>query len=325
MNKKNILISVIVVVKNGESTIRQCLDSLFDQDQLAEEYEVIVVDGGSTDKTFSLVQKYPVRFVKDEGGSIAHSRNVGVQAAQGEFIAFTDSDCVVKRNWLHSLYEEIQSRNDVIAVGGPNLVSDSDLPFSKVIGHMQETYLGSGGSPQSYAMNEPRYVYSIPNCNAMYRKKVFLEESFDSELNVGEDCELNFRLRKRGYSFLYFPNAIVWHCRPQNLKKFCSKMFSYGSAMAKIIKKHKGIVRWFAPVPAIVLFAIILNFILASMFPILVYANWAFFSLYSVFLLISTMKVYFKYRHKTSLLVFLLLPVQHFVYALGFLKGILWR
>ena len=59
VNKENILISVIVV-KNGEKTITQCLDSLFAQDQPDEQYEVIVVDGGSKDKTLSLIEKYQV-------------------------------------------------------------------------------------------------------------------------------------------------------------------------------------------------------------------------------------------------------------------------
>jgi glycosyltransferase involved in cell wall biosynthesis len=225
VNNENILISVIVVMKNAEKTITQCLDSLFAQDQPAEQYEVIVVDGGSKDRTLSIVENYPVKIIKDDGGSISHGRNLGVQASRGEFVAFTDSDCVVQGDWLRSLITELQNRCDIIALGGPNLTNDSDFPLSKVIGYMQETFLGSGGSPQSYAIKEPRYVYSLPNCNVMYKKRVFNEETFDDGFNIGEDCDFNYRLRKRGYSFLYFPNAVVWHYRPSNLKELCNKMF----------------------------------------------------------------------------------------------------
>lgn len=325
VHNQNVLISVIVVVKNGEKTITQCLDSLFAQDQVGEQYEVIVVDGGSRDKTLSLVEKYPVKIIKDEGGSISHGRNLGVQASRGEFVAFTDSDCVVQGDWLRSLIKELQSRSDIIALGGPNLINDSDFPLSKVIGYMQETFLGSGGSPQSHAIKGPRYVYSLPNCNVMYKKQVFNEETFDDGLNVGEDCDLNYRLRKRGYSFLYFPNAVVWHYRPSNLKDFCHKMFAYGNAMAKVMRKHKRMVRWFAPVPSAVLALIMLNFLLLPMSPMMIYSLISFFSLYGIFLTISTVQVYSKYRYKVSLLVFLLLPLQHVVYALGFWKGILWK
>lgn len=325
VNKENILLSVIVVVKNGEKTITQCLDSLFVQDQPGGQYEVIVVDGGSKDRTLSLIEKYPVKLIKDDGGSISHGRNLGVQASRGEFVAFTDSDCVVQGDWLRSLIKELQSRDDIIALGGPNLINDSDFPLSKVIGYMQETFLGSGGSPQSYAIKEPRYVYSLPNCNVMYKKRVFNEETFDDGLNIGEDCDLNYRLRKRGYSFLYFPNAVVWHYRPSNLREFCNKMFSYGNAMAKVLLKHKRIVRWFAPVPSIVLALIMLNIILLAISPMMIYPILALLSLYSVFLTISTVQVYLKYRCRFSLLAFLLLPLQHLVYALGFWKGIFWR
>jgi glycosyltransferase involved in cell wall biosynthesis len=322
---KEVLVSVIVVVKNAEKTITQCLDSLFAQEQPAEQYEVIVVDGGSKDRTLSSVEKYPVKLIKDDGGSISHGRNLGVQASRGEFVAFTDSDCVVPSDWLSSLFKELQSRDNIIALGGPNLVIDSDLPLSRVIGYMQETFLGSGGSPQSYAINEPRYVYSLANCNVMYKKRIFDEETFDNGLNIGEDCDLNYRLRKRGYAFLYLPHAVVWHYRPSSLKGFCDKMFSYGHAMAEVLLKHKRIVRWFAPVPSIVLALIMLNIVLLAISPMLIYPLFTFLSLYSVFLMVSTVQVYLKNRCRFSLLAFLLLPLQHLTYALGFWKGILWR
>lgn len=324
-NKKGILMSVVVVVKNGERTIKQCLDSLFNQNQPIEQYEVIVVDGGSTDGTLSLVQDYPIRLLIDVGGTIAHGRNVGVQAAEGDYIAFTDSDCVVQKDWLKVFFTELQNRTNVIAVGGPNLVGEFDPPLSKVIGYMQETFVGSGGSPQSYALKESKYVCSLANCNVMYRKKVLLEENFDNTFNVGEDCELNYRLAQKGCSFLYFPNAFVWHSRPQSFRKFFKKMFSYGDAMAKVSKKHKRLVRWFAPIPLIALFALIFGFLLLSVYPTIAYVGLAVFSFYGIILLIPTIKVYSRYPCRTALFVILLLPLQHIAYASGFLKGVLGR
>lgn len=323
--KENTLISVVVVVKNGESTLKECLNSIFRQNYSSVNFEVIVVDGGSTDRTVSIVQQYPVRLIVDKGGTIAHGRNLGIQASSGEYVAFTDSDCTVEKDWLTSLIVELQNNADVIAVGGPNLVSDFDAPLGKVIGYMQETFIGSGGSPQSYALKDSKYVYSLANCNAMYRKKVLLEESFDDKLNVGEDCELNYRLTRKGYSFLYLPNAVVWHSRPQGFKAFFKKMFSYGDAMAKVTKKHKRIVRWFAPIPSIALFALLIDLLFIGMFPVMAYVALAVLSLYAAVLLGSTIKVYSRYPCRASLFVILLLPLQHIAYASGFLNGILRR
>ncbi len=309
------------MVKNGETTIEQCLNSVLQQ-ELDYPFEVIVVDGGSTDSTTDKVQQYSVRLIKDNNGTIAHSRNVGIYSAMGEYIAFTDSDCVVEKNWLKSLINEIQSSPNIAAVGGPNLVGDADPPFGKVVGYMQGTFFGSGGSPQSYTMGSAQYVYSLPNCNAMYKKSVFIEETFDSSFNVGEDCELNFRLNQRGYSFLYIPHIIVWHHRSKNIKKFFEKMYSYGYAMGKVSKKHKKLVRWFAPLPSIALIALILGLLLIGTFPIIALPILASLFVYMGVLFFSTAQVFSKYRHSKSLLVMFLLPLQHLAYATGFLKSI---
>jgi len=315
------LVSVIVVVKNGEKTIRQCLDSILHQD-FDKSFELIVVDGGSADGTIDIVQQYDVRLIKDHNGTIAHSRNVGITASMGKYIAFTDSDCVVERNWLKLLFNSMQSEPNIIAVGGPNLVIDADPPFGKVVGYMQGTFLGSGGSPQSFALTNQKFVYSIPNCNVMYQKRIFAEETFDDTFNVGEDCDLNYRLNQKGCSFLYMPNVIVWHHRPNDFKRFFKKMFSYGYAMGRVSRKHKKLVRWFAPLPSIALIVSLLNLLLISAFPIVVLPLLVALLIYTGTLSFSVAQVFSKYRHSKSLLVVFLLPMQHLAYAIGFLKSL---
>ena len=82
-------------------------------------------------------------------------------------------------------------------MGGPNLVMDNDPAFGRVVGYMQETFLGSGGSPQAYRISAPRYnVISIPNCNAVYKKEILAREKYDNSISIGEDCELNYRLKQ---------------------------------------------------------------------------------------------------------------------------------
>lgn len=318
-----IQVSIIVVVKNGEKWIRSCLDSLLAQNETGFAYEIIVVDGGSSDRTLANIEGYKVKLIIDKEGTIAHSRNIGIQASLGEYVAFTDSDCIVQKDWLKLLFEDLKNRPEVIAVGGPNLVRCDDPPFSKVIAYMQGTYFGSGGSPQSYNLKESKYVYSLANCNVMYRKNFLVGNDFDDRLNVGEDCELNYRLYQKGYHFLYLPNAVVWHARSRSFQNFTKKMFLYGDAMAKVIKKHKCIVRWFAPLPTIGLLSVIFSLLLTSVLPAMFFVDVTLLLFYFVVLLSSTAEVYSKYRSKASLLVLLLLPAQHLAYASGFLKGIL--
>lgn len=316
-------ISAIVVTRNEEKTIARCLESLIAQDFPRERYELIVVDGRSSDKTCEICERFPVRLVRLDRSGISRQRNAGVEAAKGRYVAFTDADCIVERSWLSKLMQRMEgSDSSVVAVGGPNAVFDNDPPLSKVIGYAQETFLGSGGSPQSYKISKPSYVYSIANCNILYRKEVIEREKYDNNFSVGEDAELNFRLREKGYKFLYLPDVIVWHHRTDSLGGFVRKIFSYSEAMARIIRKHRKAVRWYP-------FAAVLG-VLAVIFcyPVIRFFHWAMYIyalatlLYIVALVISTAQVYLRYKSLKSLSTLTLLPLQHFLYGLGFLRGL---
>jgi len=203
MLKKSPFVSVVVVTKNEEKNICKCLESLLAQDYPKDKYEVIIVDGVSTDRTQEICKQYPVRLIAAEKSGISYQRNRGIEAAKGKYVAFTDADCIVEKAWLRKLVAQIEKCDeDIVAVGGPNLVLNNDPPLSRIIGYAQETFLGSGGSPQSYRITKPTYVNSIPNCNVLYKRDIIIKENYDEVLSVGDDCELNFRLQQKGYKLL---------------------------------------------------------------------------------------------------------------------------
>lgn len=318
--------SVIVVTKNEEKTIFKCLDSLIAQDFPKDKYEVIVIDGASLDKTCEICERFPVKLIRLDRGGISYQRNAGVQVAEGRYVAFTDADCIVEKAWLTKLRNQIEKTDrNVVAVGGPNLVFDNDPPLSKVIGYTQETLLGSGGSPQSYRIAKPTYVNSIPNCNILYKKEIIAKEKYDETLSVGDDCELNFRLKQRGYKFLYLPGAVVWHHRPETFRNFTRKMFSYGIALGRITRKHRKIVRWYAPLVAFAVLAVIFSYPLIKLFHSAIYIYVFAGSFYLMTLVILTSQICQRLKSAESLLTMILLPLQHFFYGIGFLKGLFTR
>ena len=317
-------VSVIVVTRNEEKVISRCLESLIAQDFPRDKYEVIIVDGASSDKTCQICERYPVKLIRLNQWGISYQRNEGVKVAKGKYVAFIDADCIAEKDWLRKLVDQIEkSDRSVVAVGGPNLVPDDDPPLSKVIGYAQETFLGSGGSPQSYRITKSTYVNSIPNCNILYKKQIISNEKYDETLSIGEDCEFNFRLKQKRYRFLYLPDIAVWHHRPDSLRGFTKKIFSYGEALGRITRNHKRIVRWYAFVTVFAVLAVMLCYPIMrfSHLTIYFYAFAAF--LYIVALVISTGQVYQRYRSTKSLMTMILLPMQHFLYGLGFLKGLL--
>lgn len=316
-------VSVIVVTKNEEKNISHCLESLVAQDYPKDEYELIVVDSNSVDGTQEICQKYPAKLIVTKEG-ISHQRNAGIQAAQGKYIAFMDADCIAEKTWLRKLVKEIESSDkSVVAVGGPNLVFDNDPPLSRIIGYAQETLLGSGGSPQSYKVGKHSCVYSIPNCNILYRKEIIAETRYDENFSVGEDAELNFRLRQKGYKLSYIPDIVVWHHRPRTIKDFAKKMFSYGEAMARITKKHKKTVRWYAFFAALAVLAVIFSYPIIKFLYSAIYIYALVLALYITALVVSTAQVYRRSKTIKSLMTMILLPIQHFLYGVGFLKGLL--
>lgn len=316
------LVSVVVVTYNSARTVGETLASLSDQTYPDDRYEVIVVDGGSTDDTEAIADEYGARFHVVDGGTIGACRNRGIDLAAGQYVAFTDSDCAVPATWLRSHVDRISDTGDHIAgVGGPNRPFPSDPPFAKLVGSLQGTVFGSGGSPQSHAIDRVREVRSVACCNVIYDVTVFDEHRFDGEINVGEDAEFHFRLSEAGYRFCFDPAIAVSHHLSATFGAFCKKSRSYGYAMARIQRRHGRVIRWYSALPSLALFGGAVAAVddlrerrLRNV-PLLALA----------FLVVSgyaTKQVYRDRRSGLALLVPLLLAAQYTYYGLGFLEGL---
>lgn len=319
-----IFVSVVVVARNEERNIAPCIESVLGQDFPHDRYEVVVVDGGSTDRTVGIVRQYPVRLIVSDRAIIGYQRNIGVQNSQGEYVAFTDADCVADREWLKKLAAAMEGREtQVVAVGGPNLVLENDPDFARVVGYMQETLGGSGGSAQSYAIGTAKRVKSIPNCNAMYVKRILESEKYDDSISCGDDLDINYRLAKKGFAFWFVPDAVVWHHRPATIRAFLRKTLSYGEGAARVTRKNRGMVRWYAFAAGLAVIGLVAAYPLIRFVPFMAYAYIAIGAVYLALVCSATVQVVARFRRLQSLLTMALLPLQHLVYGVGFLKGML--
>lgn len=315
-------VSVVVVAKNEKQRIGRCLRSLLAQDFPPGNFEIIVVDGGSDDDTQKVVEEFPVRLIVDKFGTLGHQRNTGVCLSRGDYIAFIDADCQAEPHWLKRLMDTLDnSPGQVSAITGSNMMVDSDPSLAKTIFYMQQILVGSGGSPQSYPFKgELSPVISVPNCNAVYRREILLKNPYDKRLTCGEDAELNFRLYRKGYSFLYNPNAIVWHHRVSTVRALIRKMFNWGLAMARIALKHKNPVRWYSWLPLALVVYIVTLVIVFAIFKsyFLAYGLLA----YIFVICIALVQVFLRQRNIYALYTVFLLPSQHISYGLGMLWGL---
>ena len=109
--------SIIVPAYNGGNTIKGCLSAALNQSISRDDYEVIVVDDGSTDGTGDMVKRFPVRYICQPNRGPASARNHGAREAIGKIILFTDSDCVPAYKWVEEMTKPFE-KPDVIAVKG---------------------------------------------------------------------------------------------------------------------------------------------------------------------------------------------------------------
>jgi GT2 family glycosyltransferase len=222
-------VSVVVCTYNGGRTLEQCLQSLELLDY--PDYEVIVVDDGSTDDTPAILSRFPrVRAIRQANRGLSVARNVGLRAARGTVIAYTDSDCFADPDWLTQLVYQLE-RTGASAVGGPN--------FSPEDGRLAACVAASPGQPM-HVLESEQVAEHIPGCNMAFRREA-LEwiKGFDPQFKkAGDDVDVCWRLQHAGQWITFAPGAFVWHHRRQNPRAYLRQQAGYGEAEALLRFKH---------------------------------------------------------------------------------------
>jgi len=224
-------VSVVVASYNGDRTLKACLDSL--ERLNYPDYEIILVDDGSTDTTPQIAAMHPnvccLQHEKNRGLSAA--RNTGIAAASGEIVAFTDADCHADEDWLYYLVGTLLD-SEFAGGGGPNLLPPEDSPMAAAV-------MVSPGGP-AHVMLTDRQAEHIPGCNMAFYKWA-LEEigGFDPIFRkAGDDVDLCWRLQQAGYKIGFSPSAFVWHCRRGTVGAYLKQQQGYGEAEALLVRKH---------------------------------------------------------------------------------------
>ncbi|MGO9565953.1 MAG: glycosyltransferase [Desulfomonilaceae bacterium] len=228
-------ISVVIPVHNCKDTIVKCLDSLRSLDH--PNFEAIIVDDGSTDETAEICESFPgVKVIRLEKSGPSRARNIGIEAARGEFVAFTDGDCLVDERWLREL-EKGFSGPLIAGVGGDQKSPEDDTEVGKLIQRFLKTIgFVTGYIKTDATMKETEHN---PSCNSMYRKGVLKAVGgFDEALWPGEDVELDLKITTQGHTLIYNPKAMVYHYRPKNYADFGRMMLRYGACQWYLVRKY---------------------------------------------------------------------------------------
>jgi hypothetical protein len=221
-------ISVIICTYNGAATLRESLDAVC---RLIYPYfEVIVVNDGSTDETASLAAEYDCRLITTENCGLSHARNVGMEAATGELVAYLDDDAMPDRHWLQYLADAFL-RTAHAAIGGPNIAPPQITDTAKCIDN-------APGGPVHVLLDDETAEH-LPGCNLAVRKSCLLEiGGFDPAFRVaGDDVDLCWRLQERGWTLGFAPGAMVWHHPRRTVSGYLHQQKGYGKAEGLLEEK----------------------------------------------------------------------------------------
>lgn len=218
------MFSVIVPTHNRHASLRNTIESLLRQDHA--DYEIIIVDDGSTDGTSSFLQNLQatprLRIVSQSNQGPAAARNAGLAVAKGNLVAFTDDDCVVPPDWLRR-YEEVMGASQLSFAGGlvrnciPNIFSD----VSQEITNHFVRFFGAGGQTTTF----------LTSNNVVYRaEKLKALGGFDARFRGagGEERALHARIISAGGQSKLVPNLVIDHYHDLTLQKFCRQQMRYG-------------------------------------------------------------------------------------------------
>jgi len=218
------MISVVLCVYNEENNIKDCLESL--KDQSYRDFELIIVDDGSTDNTMKIVREYKKEFkmkiIDTKHVGLRRARNLGVSRAIGEIIITIDADEILDSKCIKHLVESFKDKK-AGTVGG-YIKSYGDNWIAKGSNSLKELFYS-------------RRDWVAGGC-AAYKRKL-LDKIKLSEEKIGADVVISWKIKEMGYTVKIDKKAVVYHKDPQNISGVVMREYKIGRRSLKTFFAHK--------------------------------------------------------------------------------------
>jgi GT2 family glycosyltransferase len=221
-------VSVVVCTYNGSRTLANCLSALGRVEY--PQFEVIVVDDGSTDRTPDIAREFDVRLIRTENRGLSSARNTGLTAAKHEIVAYVDDDAAPHPLWLRHLVDTFTYTRHA-GVGGPNVPPTG-------VGLVESAVSLAPGGPIHVLLDDETAEH-IPGCNMAFRRDRLNDVGgFDPQFRIaGDDVDACWRLQENGWTLGFNPAAMVWHRRRHTIRGYWRQQVNYGKAEADLERK----------------------------------------------------------------------------------------
>ena len=234
------VVSVVVPAYNAAPTLGDCLQALAAQSLTPADYEVLVVDDGSTDATARIAAGFDVQVLSQQRQGPSGARNTGLAAACGEWVAFTDADCIPSRGWLQALLAAVERAptESVLGAAGRTIGYQSAAAAARFVDL-------TGGLDAERHLAHPQFPFA-PSGNVMYQRLALVAAGgFDRRYRTYEACELHTRLTRAHRGAFYFePRAVVLHRHRACWTDFWRQQLGYGRGYAQFVLHHRDQIPW---------------------------------------------------------------------------------
>lgn len=230
------LFSVIIPVYNRPQEVEELLDSLTKQTR--KNFELIIVEDGSSDDCKAVVERFTTQltihyFFKANSGP-GDSRNFGMAKAQGDYLLFFDSDCLIPPHYFETVTTFL-ANNPLDAYGGPDTAHASFTKTQKAINYAMTSIITTGGvrGKENQLDN-----YQPRSFNMGISRKVYETVGGYGDIHPGEDPDLSYRIMQAGFSIGLIADAYVYHKRRIDFSKFSKQVYKFGVVRNVLMKWH---------------------------------------------------------------------------------------
>ena len=323
-----LFVSVVIPCYNEVYFIKQCLNSIIDNDYPKSNLEILVIDGMSNDGTREIIQDYSnrsqsIRLVDNPDRIKPKALNIGIQESQGDIIIRMDAHSVYEPDYISKCVKYLEEYNADNVGGTRKTLPGSNTLLAKSIAHSISNPFAAGNATYRTGAKSVKWVDTV--FGGCYRREIFEKIGmFDEALIRGQDREFNVRLVKNGGKILFSPDIVCHYYARSNYIDFVKWIFVGGLTpfyISKIVGNR--IYSWRNLVPLAFSLSLFFTGLLSFVIPEFLYLLFAIIVFYTLGSLFFSLRVVKKERDLRFFpLMFFIFLSTHIPYGLGSLLGI---
>lgn len=317
-------VSALLVTRNEEKYVKNALYSLLGQDYPKDRYEIIVVDGMSSDKTLDIVNQIKkeyslptISIYSNPKMNLAAGWNIGIKSSKGKYVVRIDAHAKALPDFISKSVKTIFEKTDVVCVGG-KLITKSFDQDSHVVPMILSSPFGVGNSSFRVS-NTPQYADTA--VYGLYDKKIFDEVGyFNEQFKRSQDLEMHGRIKKHGGKFYFNPEIKCEYYSRSSVSKMLKQAFENGAWGTVLIRHDITSLHLRHLIPLCFVLFLVLTFGLGFIFDFFWKLEFAILVTHLICGVIASLKATHKIKEVTVMpFLFMLL---HITYGIGYIKGL---